>query len=385
MLKETVNLFKNVYQINPKSTYFSPGRVNIIGEYTDLAGGLVLPAALTIGAYAAVLPRKDKIVRFYSGNVGKSIITSNLDNMPFLEADGWANYLKGMFVVLKEYGIHIPHGFDICINGNLPNGAGLSSSACIEVLMGKIILTELGIELSNIELVKLAQKCENQYVGVNCGIMDQFAVCFGKENTAIMIDTNSLEYNYTTLPLDKYELIIMNTNKRRSLQESKYNVRKAEVAEAVENLSTVINFDTLCHLTLDEFLQNKDVIKNKNAYKRALHLVSENKRVKDAYKALQGERFEEFFDCIDNSHTSLKNDFEVTGFELDTIVSLAKKHGALGARMTGAGFGGCAIMFVKKGTAEDIKEKIRVEYESIVGYAPTFYDALLGEGTRKLS
>lgn len=386
MLNQTKKIFKEQYKEDGKSFYFSPGRVNLIGEYTDIAGGHVFPAALELGVWAVVSPRKDKKVSFFSGNMleaGK--MEMDIDTISYCKSHGWCNYLKGMFTELAKEGFTYPHGLNIAIMGNLPNGAGLSSSACIEVLMGKIILEEYGYSLDNKKLVRHAVACENDFVGVNCGVMDQFAVCFGKKDKAIILDTKTLEYEYGDFPLDKIDLVIMNTNKRRGLQDSKYNERRAEVDSAIADLKTVLEFESLCDLSSDIFEKNVDVIKNELAVKRARHLINENERVMKALNILNVEHdIKAFGQLLNASHSSLKEDFDVTGIELDTIVRIAQENGAIGARMTGAGFGGCGVMICEKNKTSKLMEVIEAEYKEIIGYAPQFYNVTLGDGTRRL-
>lgn len=386
MLNKTKKIFEENYHEKGTSFYFSPGRVNLIGEYTDIAGGHVFPAAIQLGVWAVVSKRADSKVCFLSGNMIEEKITEvELDDIKYEKQHGWCNYLKGMFVELAEEGFSYPYGLNICIYGNLPNGAGLSSSACIEVLMGKIILEEYGYELDNIKLVKHSVSCENNFVGVNCGMMDQFAVCMGKKDKAIVLNTKTLEYSYGDFPLDEIDLVIMNTNKRRGLQDSKYNERRAEVDSAIKDLKTVLEFDDLCDVTLDQFEKNKSVIKDNLAMKRAKHCISEDARVMKALHVLNvNHDIGAFGKLLNASHKSLKNDFEVSGIELDTIVDLAQKAGAIGARMTGAGFGGCAVMICKKDNTKDIVKAVEEEYKKKIGYAPTLFNVTLGDGTRRI-
>jgi len=336
--------------------------------------------------FAVVSPRLDKKVCFFSANIEEAgVIETDLNNMVYDKAHGWCNYLKGMFFELSKEGFTYPHGLNICINGNLPNGAGLSSSACIEVLMGKIILEEYKYDLCNLSLVKHAVACENNFVGVNCGMMDQFAVCMGIKDKAIVLNTKTLEFKYGSFPLDEIDLVIMNTNKRRGLQDSKYNERRSEVDEAVKDLKTVLDFEDLCDLSISEFEANKKVIKNSLARKRAKHCVYENERVLKALEVLNVQKnIEKFGELLNESHQSLKHDFEVTGIELDTIVSIAKNSGAIGSRMTGAGFGGCALMICKKDDTKRISKMVIEEYTKKIGYAPTLFNVSLEDGTRRL-
>lgn len=385
MITKLQEAFRKVYKENPTTKYFSPGRVNLIGEYTDIAGGKVFPAALTIGTYAVVGKRADSKICFYSTNFEKiGVITVDINNITYQKEDDWANYMKGMIVEYQKLGLEIPYGLNIIIGGNIPNGAGLSSSASIEVLMGVILSEEYHFKIDSIENVKAAQRCENQFIGVNCGIMDQFAVQMGKTNSAILINTKTLEYAYASLPLDKIDIVVLNTNKRRGLQDSKYNERRSEVDSAISDLKNVLEFHHLCDLSKEVFDQNSYVIKNKEAFKRAKHVVYENERVIKALEVLKEGEIEGFGKLLNESHFSLQNDFCVTGVELDTLVLSAQKFGAIGARMTGAGFGGCAVMISYKEKTQDILEKIKQEYIQSIGYEPTFYIVSLGQGARRL-
>lgn len=383
MFDKLSDVFKEVYGKKPESKYFSPGRVNLIGEYTDIAGGMVFPAALTIGTYGLVSKRMDNIINFYSDNFQEvGVISCDINNIIYEKNDDWANYLKGMIVEYQNLGYTIKSGLDIVIFGNIPNGAGLSSSASIEVLMGVIIQHEYDIEMSKVKNVQLAQRCENNFIGVNCGIMDQFAVQMGKKDCAIQINTKTLEYNYASLPLDQIDIVVMNTNKRRGLQDSKYNERRSEVDSAISDLKTVVEFSDLCDLDVETFDKYSHVINSKLSYKRAKHVVYENARVKKSLELLSAGDLVSFCKLLNESHTSLQFDFEVTGVELDTLALNAQKLGAIGARMTGAGFGGCGVMISYKADTDKILVDLEQIYEEKIGYKPTFYKVTLGDGSR---
>lgn len=376
--------FNELYGEGDVRVFHSPGRVNLIGEHIDYNGGYVFPCALEFGTYGLVRKRTDKKINFASTNFDLKV-SIDLDNIVYKKEDDWANYPKGVMKIMKDEGFKLG-GMDILISGNIPNGAGLSSSASLEVLTAVIIDTLFNNgKADRVELVKISQKAENTFVGVNCGIMDQFAVCMGKKNKAILLDCASLKYDYANVELDDYTLVIMNTNKRRALNESKYNERRAECDEALRILQKEINIKSLCDLTIEQFNKLEHLLVKENIRNRAKHAVYENERTKKAYKALNEGNIEEFGKLLTDSHNSLKNLYEVTGRELDTIVYEALKvKGCIGARMTGAGFGGCAIALVKKDSVENFINQVKVNYTSIIGYEPSFYLSGIGQGTEEV-
>lgn len=376
--------FIRLYGEGEVRVFHSPGRVNLIGEHIDYNGGYVFPCALDFGTFACVREREDNKVNLASTNLDLKV-TADLDNLIYDEKDDWANYPKGAMKVMVDAGYKVG-GMDILVSGNIPNGAGLSSSASLEVLTG-VIINELfnNGTIDRVEIVKLSQKAENQFVGVNCGIMDQFAVGMGKKNKAILLDCNSLKYDYADVNIGDYSLVIMNTNKRRSLSESKYNERRAECDEALSILQKSKNIGALCELTVEEFNALAHDIEKENVRNRAKHAVYENERVKKAYDCLNKGELKEFGELLIQSHDSLKDLYEVTGKELDTLVYEAiKAPGCIGARMTGAGFGGCAIALVDKALLEDFIAQVKANYENIIGYEPDFYFSGIGEGAEEI-
>lgn len=387
MLAKLRKTFLDVFKEKNDSEYFSPGRINLIGEHTDYNGGNVFPAAITIGTYGLVRRRDDELIRFYSMNfpdVGVKDI--KLSELEYKEEDDWTNYPKGVIYLLKQSGYDIRHGFDILFYGTIPNGAGLSSSASIELLTGLVISDECGLNIPRLDLVKLGQKVENNYIGVNSGIMDQFAIGMGEENNAILLNTNTLEYDLVPAVFGEYVIMIMNTNKRRELADSKYNERRSECEDALKQLQKHVDIKTLCDLSVAEFNENSQYIDNETVRKRAKHAITENERTLEAKKALTDGDLETFGKLLNASHESLKNDYDVTGIELDTLVDYAQKQpGVLGARMTGAGFGGCAIALVNKDNVDSFEEVVGNGYKEKIGYAADFYEASIGDGTRKLS
>ena len=362
--------------------YFAPGRVNLIGEHTDYNGGHVFPCALTMGTYAVARKRDDNKLRFYSMNFEKlGILESTIDELKYKKEEDWINYPKSMIWVMKEEGFNIDTGFDILYNGTIPNGAGLSSSASIEVLTGFVLKDLFKIEVDMVKLALLGQKAENKYIGVNCGIMDQFIIANGKKDCAIFLDTATLEYEYAPVKLENEKIVIMNTNKKRGLGDSKYNERRAECEKALEELQEKLNIKSLGELTEEEFEANKDLIKDENRQKRAKHAVYENQRTIKAVKALQDNNLELLGKLMVASHDSLRDDYEVTGIELDTLVEESlKQDGVVGARMTGAGFGGCAVSIVKSDKVEDFIKNVRKAYKEKIGYDADFYVVEIGEG-----
>lgn len=366
--------------------YFAPGRVNLIGEHTDYNGGHVFPCALTMGTYAVARKRNDKKIRLYSMNFENiGMLESTINDLTYNKNENWINYPKSMIWAMKEEGFNIDKGFDIVYLGTIPNGAGLSSSASIEVLTGFVLkdLFDLDVDMTKIAL--LGQKAENKYIGVNCGIMDQFIIANGKKDCAIFLDTANLEYEYAPVKLENAKIVIMNTNKKRGLGDSKYNERRAECEEALRELQQKLNIKSLGELTEEEFEENKDLIKSETRQKRAKHAVYENQRTIKAVKALKENKIDLFGELMIASHNSLRDDYEVTGKELDTLVEESlKQDGVIGARMTGAGFGGCAVSIVKSDKVDDFIKNVGKSYKDKIGYEADFYAVEIGDGPRKI-
>ena len=387
MKKRLIKEFTDIFEVPGEALFFSPGRVNLIGEHTDYNGGMVFPCAITFGTYAVVSKRTDSCMRLFSNNFKeKGIIDVALQTLHYDKKDDWANYVKGVLYFLQQEGFEIPCGLNILIEGNIPNGAGLSSSASLEVLTGTILKETFQLPISKLDIIKLSQKAENQFVGMNCGIMDQFIIGMGKKDHAIALDTGTLEYTYAPVQLKQASIIIMNTNKQRGLTDSKYNERRAECEHALSQLQTVVKIKNLCDLKETEFEKVQHVITSPVERKRARHAVLENIRVKKAIAALEKNDIEEFGALMNTSHISLRDDYEVTGIELDTLVESAwNQSGTIGARMTGAGFGGCAIAIVRNDDIEDFTAAVRREYTQAIGYEPDFYIASIGDGAGKLA
>ena len=362
--------------------YFAPGRVNLIGEHTDYNGGHVFPCALTIGTYAVARKRADNKLSFYSMNFEHlGVIESSLEDLkPYKEAD-WTNYPKGVMWAFEEKGMKIPCGIDILLNGNIPNGSGLSSSASVEVLTGFILRDMFGFEVTNQDLALIGQFSENKFNGVNCGIMDQFAIAMGKKGHAIFLDTADLAYEYAPIALEGAKIVIACSNKKRGLGDSKYNERRSECEQALSELQTRKGIPSLGALSEEEFEQLKEAIDSEVRTRRAKHAVYENQRTIKAVEALKANDITGFGKLMNASHVSLRDDYEVTGIELDTLVEEAwKVEGVIGSRMTGAGFGGCTVSIVKDEAIETFIQQVGKAYEVKIGYAADFYVVEIGDG-----
>ncbi|ALL03139.1 galactokinase [Streptococcus sp. HMSC071H03] len=378
--------FATIFGAEADHTFFSPGRINLIGEHTDYNGGHVFPAAISLGTYGAARKRDDNLLRFYSANFeDKEIIEVPLENLRFEKEHNWTNYPKGVLHFLQKAGYVIDKGMDVYIFGNIPNGSGLSSSASLELLTGIIAEKLFDLKLGRLDLVKIGKQTENEFIGVNSGIMDQFAIGMGADQRAIYLDTNTLEYDLVPLDLKDNVVVIMNTNKRRELADSKYNERRAECEKAVEELKQKLSIATLGELNEWDFDEYSYLIQDENRLKRARHAVLENQRTLQAQATLQAGNLEKFGRLMNASHVSLEHDYEVTGLELDTLAHTAwEQEGVLGARMTGAGFGGCAIALVRKDAVEAFQKNVGQKYEEVVGYASSFYIAEIAGGSRVL-
>lgn len=368
------------------NAYFSPGRVNLIGEHIDYHGGGVFPTAINLGTYAFVTKRVDNEFHFLSENFrsyGSKIV--NLSDLSYKEEDNWANYAKGMVKEFIDHGYEINHGLNILVYGNLPNGAGLSSSASLEVLIGTILKEEFSLDITMLDIVKTAKNVENNYIGVNCGIMDQFAVGMSKLDKAIYLNTNTLDYKLVPLELGEYTLVIANTNKKRSLTESKYNERREECDLGIDILrKNGVKFDQLCDLNKSEFLELENLFENETIKNRIQHAIFENDRTLNAVESLIKGDFIEFGDLMNKSHNSLRDLYEVSCLELDVLVKSFRKHGATGSRMTGAGFGGCTINLVKTDIVDDVIKKVGIDYLKEVGHDASFYLVNTSNGARKM-
>ena len=367
--------------------YFSPGRVNLIGEHTDYNGGHVFPCALTLGTYGAARKREDNKIHLYSMNLDSfGVVEASLDDLTNKKEYNWANYPLGIVWAFKEKGHTITSGFDMVIWGNIPNGSGLSSSASLEVLTG-VILTDLFEikDLSMTDLALIGQYSENNFNGCNCGIMDQFAVAMGKKDHAIFLDTSDLSYEYAPCVLDGAKIVITNSKVKHSLVDSAYNDRRNECAAALKALQSELDIQALGDLTPEEFEAHKSLIKDEIQLQRAKHAVYENQRTIDAVTALKAGDIESFGKLMNQSHISLRDDYDVSCEENDILVDLAWKiPGVLGSRITGGGFGGCTVGIVKDESVDTFIETIGKTYLEKVGHEAEFYTVDIGDGASRL-
>ncbi|WP_439425682.1 galactokinase [Oenococcus alcoholitolerans] len=384
--EKLATIFTEKFAVKAEHRFFSPGRINLIGEHTDYNGGHVFPAAITLGTYGVGSKRNDRKVLLYSDNfTDQGVIEFSLDDIKKDPDGNWGNYVKGVILALKKEGFDIPNGFELVIEGNLPNASGLSSSSSLELLIGVVLERLFDLKTTRLQLVKAGQAAENDFIGVNSGIMDQFAIGFGKKDHAIFLDTNTLEYELVPAEFGNNVILIMNTNKRRELTDSKYNQRRSECETALKKLQTKLDIKSLGELDNKTFDENADLIHDPTLVKRARHAVYENQRTIIAKQALIDGDLEKFGQLINDSHKSLKEDYEVTGVELDTLAQTAQKQaGVLGARMTGAGFGGCAIALVDKDKVDQVKAAVGKAYLDKIGYEASFYVAEIGDGSKAL-
>ncbi|PEK98873.1 galactokinase [Bacillus sp. AFS017336] len=381
-----ISKFKNLYHELPQKVFFAPGRINLIGEHTDYNGGHVFPCAITYGTYALVKKRNDQIIRMYSINFpDQGLIEFDLTSLDFNPNDNWANYPKGILRYIIELGYEFTSGFELLIYGNIPNGAGLSSSASLEMLTGVMLNGLFDLNIPRLDLIKLGKRVENEFIGVNSGIMDQFVIGMGVRHAGILLDCKTLNYEYAPIQFEGYKILIMNTNKRRELADSKYNQRRSECEEALAQLQQKLTIEALGQLTEKEFDENQFLISNEIVRKRAKHAVYENRRTLKALKELKAANLEGFGQLMNDSHRSLRDDYEVTGKELDSLVEAAwKQSGVLGARMTGAGFGGCAIAIVANEEVDHFIANVGAVYRELIGYDADFYVASIGDGAKEI-
>lgn len=369
----------------PKA-YFAPGRVNLIGEHTDYNGGHVFPCALTIGTYGIIRPRTDRRIRFYSLNFEHmGIVETSLDDLIPNENAGWTNYPKGIMWTFEKRGYHLPAGADILIYGDIPAGSGLSSSASLEVLTGLMLRDTFGFDIAMVDLALIGQYSENNFNGMNCGIMDQFASAMGKQDCAIFLDANTLHYEYAPVKLPEAKIVITNSKVKHSLVSSAYNDRRRESEAALKDLQTVVDIQTLGDLTEEQFEQYKDAIKDPVCRKRAKHAVYENQRTIHAVEALRSGDIEAFGKMINASHVSLRDDYETSCEETDILAELAwNVPGVLGSRITGGGFGGCTVSIVKNESVDLFIETLAPAYEKMTGHKAEFYVVEIGDGAHAL-
>lgn len=388
MLEKLLNSFEKVFGEGEEiHTYFSPGRVNLIGEHTDYNGGHVFPCALTIGTYVAARRRNDFKILLYSVNYpAAGIVEADARDVRYSKSQSWGNYPLGIVWTLRQKGYAVNGGFELAIYGNIPNGSGLSSSASVEI--GTLVaLSDLfGLDIDMVEASRLGQYSENHFNGVNCGIMDQFAIAMGKKDHAIFLDTSTLEYEYAPIRLEDAKIVIASSNKKRGLGDSKYNERRSQCEQALADLQKVVPIHALGELTNEEFARYESAIADPICAKRAKHAVAENRRTVEAVSALKAGNLRRFGELMNESHISLRDDYEVTGKELDALVEAAwQQEGVIGSRMTGAGFGGCTVSIVKDDAVDSFIQNVGEIYENAIGYAADFYVVEVGDGAGKLS
>ena len=345
---------------------------------------MVLPCALTIGTFGVISLRDDNKIRLYSENFqDEGIIHLTLKSNEL--QNGYYDYIIAILALLRKNGYEVARGFDLYLYGNIPNGSGLSSSASLTVLLGYLLSDLFGFGFSKVDIARLGQACEH-YVGVNCGIMDHFASSLGNDNSAIYLNTNTLKYSYVPVDFKDYQLVVANTNKKRKLTDSKYNERRAECDKSLDILKKHFNIETLCNLKVMDLEKVEELLNDDVLFRRVKHAVKENDRVLKFSRALAEGDLESAGKYLTESHESLRKDYEVTGIELDTLVNaLLVQEGTIGARMVGAGFGGCAIALVRKDRVSSVTKFASNIYESIIGYAPTFYYVEIGTGVHKIS
>lgn len=368
--QEKINLFS------------SPARINIIGEHIDYNGGKVFPAAINKYLYVAIRKRKDTKIIYNDIRFPGTFEFDVNDNFVYDKENNYANYLNGILSQLKAKGYKFDCGFEILMVSNIPAGGGISSSSALECGFAYAVSETFGFNLDRITIAKLGQMSEHNFMNVNCGIMDQFIIATGKKNSATLLDCNTLEYEYAPLELGDYKFVVMNTNKKRRLADSKYNERRSQCEAALKILQDGgVKIEALCQLTPSKWEEVKSLIKDETLLKRANHCIYENQRVLSAVQALKAGNLAELGQLLNQSHASLKNDYEVTGIELDTLAETAQKQeGCLGARMTGAGFGGCGIALVHKDNLEAFVENVQKEYTAKIGYEAGFFACDSGDG-----
>ena len=387
LTEEFYRVFKDGSKEPAPRVFFAPGRVNLLGEHTDYNGGLVLPCALDMGTYAVIRRREDNVIRLASGNASP-LVQITLDGLAFDSAHGWGNYPKGVVFSMLES--HDLSGFDMYFWGNLPQGAGLSSSASLSMVTALALNKVFGLEASNRSLVEICQKAEN-YNGVNCGIMDPAISVFGKENHALLLHCGSMKSSYIPLELGDYRIVLANTNKPHALADSKYNERRAECQEALQALQARCRIENLCDLTPEQFEEHKSLIKDDIPRKRAEHAIYENNRVKKGAKYIANGDWKQFMLLTVESHSSLRDLYEVCCDELNAMFLAAFFYGITpgnepiyACRMTGAGFGGCTLNIVHKDSVEDFTHQVASYYQHETGLEATFYTALVGDGAREV-
>lgn len=379
--------FESVFNTPAEGYFFSPGRINLIGEHTDYNGGKVFPSAITLGTYAVVSKREDREVHAFSENFPDiGTLSFSLENIQYEKESNWTNYVKGMLLYIQEIAGEFNYGFNVLIYGTIPNGASLSSSASIEVLTGVIANDLYGIDIDGPTLAKLGMRVENEFLDLSSGIMDQFIIANGQKDHAMLLDTNTLEFEQVPVDLPNHKIIIMNSLVRRELVDSEYNIRREQCNQAVEDLQAVVSILNLGELSESEFEQYKYAISDPVVVRRAKHAVYENIRTEKAAQALKDNQLDVFGKLMDESHISLHEDYEVTVKETDLLVRLAwKQDGVVGARMTGGGFGGACIAIVENDYVDAFIDNVGAMFNKEIGYTPEFYIAETEDHAKKIS
>ena len=386
--EELKNEFIELYgeNKNPVRVFASPARINIIGEHIDYNGGKVFPAAIDKYLYCGIRKRDDNKI-IYNDLFFPGTFTFDInDDFKYEKENDYANFLNGILYCMKKQGLNFPCGFEVLIASNVPSAGGISSSSALECGFAWAVSETFGFNISRKDIALMGQRSEHEFMNVNCGIMDQYIIATGKKDTAEVLDCAKIEHEYVPLNLGDYRFVVMNTKKQRRLADSTYNERRSQCEEALGILQRAgLNVPNLCTVTPKQFEEYGHSIKDETPYKRARHCVTEMDRVLKAVDALKADNLQELGNLLYKSHSSLKNDFEVTGIELDTLVEAASKQpGCIGARMTGAGFGGCAIALVHKDNVEDFMKNVQEEYTNIIGYNGGFFACSSGDGVKEI-
>lgn len=376
--------YKEIFKETSENTFFSPSRVNLIGEHIDYNGGYVLPAALSYGTYGVANLTDDKLVSVFSNGFSQKPLVFSIDNLKKSSKNIWINYLKGVFKIMLDENYKINKGINLYIHSNMPTSAGLSSSASLELLIIVILNDLFNLGIDKKEMALIGQKVENNYLKVNSGIMDQFSIIMGKKDHAIFLNTQTLKYTYLPFQLNDLQLVIINTNKKRGLTDSKYNQRFSECRRALKILQETYSINHLVDLDGSKLQEIQQKLNDEILYKRVKHVITEQARTIESRQALKDNNLTKFAKLMISSHESLKEDYDVTGFELDTLVEETLALGAIGARMTGAGFGGCIVAIVEKTKLDDLIVQVKRNYQEKTGYLAEFYLPTISDGTKRI-
>ncbi len=366
--------------------FSSPARINIIGEHIDYNGGKVFPAAIDRYLYVAIRARQDSKVTYNDLKFPGTFSFDINGEFAYSKENGYANYLNGILSILKRRGYVIPTGFDVLLVSNVPPAGGISSSSALECGFAWAVSELFGLGVSRRDIALIGQQSEHEFMGVNCGIMDQYIIATGKKDTAELLDCAKIEHEYVPLQLGDYRFVVMNTRKKRQLADSKYNERRSQCEAALKILQDKgVDAADLCSISPAKWEAVYHFIQDGILQKRARHCIYENQRVIDAVDALKAGNLPRLGKLLNDSHASLKTDYEVTGIELDTLAETAQRQdGCLGARMTGAGFGGCAIALVHKDKLDGFISKVQEAYTEKIGYEAGFFSCSSGDGVAEI-